>query len=69
MLNVAKQLKLCSIQLRDCFENRDLPLCLIVFIVTGMLVLWLYITQAIMLFVVRLLQIPSEGIDFFIKNE
>lgn len=69
MLDVAEQLKLCSIQLQDCFKNKKLPLCLVVFIFTGMLVLWIYICQAIMLFFTRLLQIPAEGLDYFIKNK
>ena len=69
-MNVLSTLRGISWQLQSCFyKDRKLAARIIIFLFTGMVALWLFICECVLLWVIRLLQIVGEECKLFIKNE
>lgn len=69
-MNTKEQLKVMSEQLINCFTcDSELPIRVIVFILTGLCVLWFYIALAIYCFVIEMLQTVGNALHLFVSNE
>ncbi len=70
-MNVKNQLILNTQQFVKCFfaDDKFFAVRLIVFIVTGLSAFWFYLLDAVFLFLIRLIQIPGEELDCFIKDD
>ncbi len=70
MIDSISQIAAYANQLKNCFyKDRMLALRILVFIFTGMCVIWLFLGLALFLFLITLMQVPAEGLNAFIKDE